>query len=196
MEIHQGHLPRPLGRRGILDQMDPGRFGRVRGRQPQAAPRIEQDDAGILGVRLDSVDPRLQQATPFPVFRLLVEASDQGSEGSVLEQRFGIGQPFLAPLHQLAHLQVGNGGELALNLRAIVPLIVPVVEIAGRHDACGQADIDQSQQPSRAARIPRTGAGGLSGHGSLVSRRVFCPIGPSGLQQSGNRLRRRPARPL
>ena len=105
----------------------------------------------ILICCLAFFDPCLKLALSFCIHLFLNNAAHQGGKGGVLEQHGAICQPFLAPLHQLAHLQIRNGGELALNLGAVMLLVIPVIEVAFRHDARGQADKDQAPKPSPSA---------------------------------------------
>ena len=97
----------------------------------------------ILICHLIFFDPRLNLLLGLSIFRLFEKLPHEAGETAVLEEDGAIGQPLLAPLRQLAHFQFRNGGELALDLGAVMHLVIPVIVVAGRHDARGQADKDR-----------------------------------------------------
>jgi len=81
------------------------------------------------------LDPRPKLLLRLRVLRLLKEAAHQGGKGAVLEHDGAISQPLFAPLRQFDHLQLRDGGKLALGLGAELPLVIPVITEADRDNA-------------------------------------------------------------
>jgi hypothetical protein len=77
---------------------------------------------------------RVTQELPHLVAQELVE-----------HDRLRMADPFFAPIDNVPHLQIGDGGKFVLRLRSATVTLAAVEKAACRDDACGQDDKNQEQ---------------------------------------------------